>query len=167
MVIADGKFTSLPAGLVAEPLGSRIKAAAPAAGGSTSSTLSRKIYAPVVVTGPDNTPHIYHPPVLTLPEEIKMHKSIALRHATLHYLYQYPVAPGTSKVVPGNFELEEPLPVKGWIGRYSTKGKVLLEFFDNRGVKSGSVISRFEVVTERGSGRDPGIIDMIVKPPGT
>jgi hypothetical protein len=164
VVIADGKLMSVPLALVPEPLGSKLKAAAPAAGASTSSTPVRKVHVPVVVSGPDNIPKIYRPTANTPEEETKVHKSIALRQVALHYTYQYPLAPGTSKVTPGNFQLEEPRPVKGWIGRYSTRGSVTLEFFDSSGLKSGSIISRFEVVTEKDGGPSARIIDFSVKP---
>ncbi len=77
------------------------------------------------------------------------HRQVALERAQNFYRFELQVGSGAVRVTAVSFELEDPEIVTGWTERYSTQGKVFLEYFDSRGRSFNRTTDHFEVVTEQ------------------
>ena len=58
-----------------------------------------------------------------------------------------------------DIDADQPEAIMGWPGRYRTKGKAYLEFYDSRGNSFSRTTSSFEVITEQKPGQMPKVVD--------
>jgi hypothetical protein len=167
LMIANGKAMSLPIAQVPAPLAEQLKAGAPQAGASLST-------APAPVPGPVRlTPHPFENLPRTQPvapvtqpvqaESTDAHKAAALSRARNYYRSEFALGSDAARVTASNFEVEEPVAVSGWTGRYRTEGKVFLEWFDSKGWSYKRGTSTFEVLTEKSTGSTPKVVSFTVK----
>jgi len=154
LLLADNKAIKVALTLLPASLRERVKDAAPKAGASTSSTPSTR---PGALRAPASASERPVPSPSQLdPAE---HKQAALERAQNFYRYEFQAGSGSVHVTAMNFETDDPEPVPGWTGRYSVRGRVLLEFFDSRGNSFNRSTDRFEILTEQKPGASIKVID--------
>ena len=147
LLLADGRALILPVALVPDPLGTRLKEEAPKSGATTTSTQERKVYAPVAVPG-SNGARTFSQPVLNADEKVQKHREAARRTAETQLVGTY-MRDGARTWKVAQCEMQEPVPVEGWIDRYRSTGVITLDFFDAKGAKLRSITRHVEVVTEK------------------
>lgn len=159
LMIADGKAMNLLAGQLPEPLAGKLKAAAPQSGASMSSTPEGKV-APAKAT-----PDVVATPTPGNPspaQQVSLHKASALTRAQNYYRFEFPLGSDAAKVTASNYEMDEPVAVPGWNGRYRVQGRALLEWFDSKGWSYKRSTSTFEVTTEEKDG-NVKVVDFVIK----
>ncbi len=148
LLLADGKALSLPIALVPEPLAAQLKDGAPKAGGTTSSTAERVVYAPVVLpNGPGGAPKVMAHAVLTAEQKLQGHKDSARLAARNQTLSKYWTG-NVRKVEIRRCEPDEPVAAEGWIDRYKTRVAVTYDCLDAAGVSLSQGTIRYEITTE-------------------
>jgi hypothetical protein len=87
------------------------------------------------------------------------HKEAAQTRARRYYQYEFQAGSNSISVTALDIEMDQPEAITGWLGRYRTKGKAYLEFYDSRGGSFSRTTSSFEVITEQNPGQPPQVVD--------
>ncbi len=162
LLVADGTAMLIPVTLVPAPFGERLKASAPRAGSSMS----------VVATAPDAGPKpappgpAAAPPVADEPPVVASHRQVAEERARRYFEFEYSAGSGAVSVTKLAIQTRPPEPVDGWPGRYRTRGRAWIEFFESKGRSFGRRDERFEVITEQKPDQSVAVVDFTTRLPG-
>ncbi len=162
LLVADGTAMLIPVSLVPAPFAERLKSGAPRAGATMS----------VVASAPDSGPK----PAPAQPaaaatvgsdqQALASHRQVAEERARRYYEFEYQVGSNAVSVTKLDIQTQPPEAIDGWPGRYRTRGRALLEFFESKGRSFSRGASRFEVVTEQKTDGSVVVIDITTRLPG-
>ena len=162
LLVADGKAMLVPENLIPPPLAARLKAGAPAAGSTTRLVTPQPLvpspYPARSVSTPaahpvDTTDVTVSDPLLT------SHKEAAVERAKRYFRYEFKAGSDSISVTALDIDAEQPEAIEGWLGRYRTKGKAYLEFYDSKGSSFSRTTESFEVITEQKPGQPLEVVD--------
>ena len=150
LLVADGTAMLIPVSLVPAPFGERLKADAPRAGSSMS----------VVPAAPDAGPAPAPAATAAAPAPaaapaagaddaaaLADHRQVAEERARQYYEFEFMAGSGAVSVTKLDIQTRPPEAVPGWPGRYLTRGKAFVEYYESKGRSFGRRAGRFEVVT--------------------
>lgn len=162
LLVADGKAMLVPENLIPPPLAVRLKAGAPAAGSTTQLVTpqpvvpnrysERSVSAPAAHSG-ETTDVTVSDPLLA------SHKEAAVQRAKRYFRYEFQAGSNAISITALDIEADQPEAIVGWLGRYRTKGKAYLEFYDSKGASFSRTTESFEVITEQNPGQPLKVVD--------
>ena len=162
LLVADGKAMLVPESLIPPPLAVRLKADAPAAGSTTRYVTpppvvpnrysERSASAPAAHSGDTTDATVADP-------QLAGHKEAAVERAKRYFRFEYQAGSNAISITALDIETDQPEAIVGWLGRYRTKGKAYLEFYDSKGNSFSRTTSLFEVITEQKPGQMPKVVD--------
>lgn len=148
LLLAEGQAMNLPVALVPDPLGATLQAGAPKAGGSTTSTQERNVYAPVILpTGPGGSPQVVTHAAKSADQKIQSHLDAARSVARTQTMGRH-LGGEVKKITIVSCDLEDPVPAEGWIDRYKIRGTITYDCLDATGAILRRDSTRFEATTE-------------------
>ena len=162
LLVTDGKAMLVPADLIPPPLAARLKAGVPAAGSTTAFVTTQPVAPSAVPEKPASAPAV---PVIDTPSAtgsdpvLANHKGAAEERAQRYYRYEYQAGSDAISVTALDIETDQPEAITGWLGRYRTKGKAYLEFYDSKGGSFSRTTNSFEVITEEKPGKPIEVVD--------
>ena len=162
LLVADGKAMLVPVSLIPPPFAARLKAGVPAAGSTTSVVAPQTdamVVSPVKSTA---TPaaQVEEPASATVSDQqLAGHKKAAQTRARRYYQYEYQAGSNAISITALDIDTEQPEAITGWLGRYRTKGKAYLEFYDSKGGSFNRTTDSFEVITEQKPGKPIEVVD--------
>ena len=162
LLVADGKAMLVPASLIPPPFAARLKAGVPAAGSTTNLVTPQPFVPSAVQEKPASAPaaQVDEPSGATVADQqLASHKKAALTRARRYYQYEFKAGSDAISVTALDIETFQPEAITGWLGRYRTKGKAYLEFYDSRGGSFSRTTSSFEVITEEKPGQPIEVVD--------
>jgi hypothetical protein len=166
-LIADRKAMSVPITLIPQPFAQQFKLGLPAGGGSMTvvkssppAQLPRQITsaAPAVSSGPA--------PVVTVVNESATvdpayaHAEAAAKRAERFFRFEIPTGSNAISVYDVDIETLGTEPVTGWEGRYRTRGKAYIQYYDSKGNSYSRVTDGFEVITDQKRGGAVTVSDL-------
>lgn len=155
LLVADGKAMLVPANLIPPPFAARLKAGAPAAGSTTAFVTTQPV-APSAVPAVQ----VVDTPSATGSDQLLAgHQEAAQTRARRYYQYEFKAGSDAISVTALDIDMDQPEAIEGWFGRYRTKGKVYLEFYDSKGNSFSRTTSSFEVITEQKPGQPIKVVD--------
>jgi hypothetical protein len=153
---------SLPLALIPAPFDAQVKAAVPFAG-SNLSTVTPRVVATTATPVPAPAPRVVTvaaPPRAISEEALRTrHRDAAAAKARRFFTYEFQAGSNALSVYDRDIEIEETEAIQGWPGRYRTKGRAYLQFYDSRGRSFSRTTSRFEVITEQKPGKELEVVD--------
>jgi hypothetical protein len=159
LLVTDGKAMLVPADLIPPPLAARLKAGVPAAGSTTAIVTPQPAALSAVPEKPVSAPAVQ---VIDTPGADPMlasHQGAAEERAQRYYRYEFQAGSNAISITALDIDADQPEAIMGWPGRYRTKGKAYLEFYDSRGNSFSRTTSSFEVITEQKPGQMPKVVD--------
>ncbi len=161
LLLAGRTAMSVPLALIPSPFDAQVKAAVPVAGSNLTTVTVRP--APVVAAPP--APRVVRlaspsaPSVAVDDGARARHRAAAVKRAERFFTYEFQAGSSAISVYDRDIEVEETEAIEGWPGRYRTKGRAYLQFYDSRGRSFSRTNSRFEVITEQKPGREVAAVD--------
>jgi hypothetical protein len=162
LLVADGKAMLVPANLIPPPFAARLKAGVPAAGSTTALVTTQPVAPSAVSEKPASAPAIQvvdTPSATGSDQLLASHKEAAQTRARRYYQYEFKAGSDAISVTALDIDMDRPEAIEGWLGRYRTKGKVYLEFYDSKGNSFSRTTSSFEVITEQKPGQPIKVVD--------
>jgi hypothetical protein len=162
LLVADGKAMLVPENLIPPPLAARLKAGAPAAGSTTNLVTPHPDTPSAVPEQPASAPTAQvsaTPSDAGSDQQLARHQKAAETRARRYYRYEFQVGSNAISITALDIETDQPEAIEGWLGRYRTRGKVYLEFYDSKGRSFSRTTSSFEVITEQKPGQPIKVID--------
>lgn len=148
LLVADGTAMLIPVSLVPAPFGERLKADAPRAGSSMSVVPAAPDAGPAPApAAPPAAPAATPAAGADDAAAIADHRQVAEERARQYYEFEFMAGSGAVSVTKLDIQTRPPEPVPGWPGRYLTRGKAFVEFYESKGRSFGRRAGRFEVVT--------------------
>ena len=180
MLVADQKAMLVPVSLIPAPFGDRWKKDLPPPGEITmivGTSAGANAHPSPPGTPPAAQPVVPTPPtIVVIPPPmpaaagsaegqpaLAAHKQAAEARATRYFRFEYRAGSDAISVTALEIETDQPEAIDGWPGRYRTKGRAFLEFYDSRGRSFSRAESRFEVLTEQKPGEPMKVVDFIHK----
>jgi hypothetical protein len=162
LLVADGKATTVPLGLIPPPFSEMLRKGAPASGASvTTHPAGNPARAPSAPRSPNQTASAAPPDSSAV--DTAAHRAVALDRALTFYRYEFVAGSAAMRVDSVKIDAEPTKPVPGWSGRYRTIGKAYLELFDTKGWSATRAQSSFEIITEQKPNEPPAVIDFTRK----
>lgn len=161
LLLAGRTAMTLPLALIPSPFDEQVKAAVPLAGSNLTTVAPRP--APVVAVRPATREvHVSSPAPSVVPSgdlTRARHRAASVQRAQRFFTYEFQAGSSAISVYDRDIEVEETEAIEGWPGRYRTKGRAYLQFYDSRGRSFSRTTSRFEVITEQKPGREVAVVD--------
>jgi len=161
LLLAGRTAMNVPLALFPSPFDEQVKAAVPLAGSNLTTVTPRP--APVVVTRPvTQVVRVASPSSQSVARDDgarARHRAAAVKRAERFFTYEFQAGSSAISVYGRDIEIEETEAIEGWPGRYRTKGRAYLQFYDSRGRSFSRTNSRFEVITEQKPGREVAVVD--------
>jgi hypothetical protein len=151
----------VPVSLVPAPFAARFKAVAPPAGATMSVVATQPPAAGTNVANPapvaqasDSADH---------ERQLARHREVAEDRARRYFEFEYRAGSNAISVTKLDIQTKPPEAVDGWPGRYRTKGRAYLEFFESKGRSFSRGASSFEVITEQKPDQSVAVVDFTAK----
>lgn len=169
LLLAGRTAMSLPLALIPAPFDQQVKAAVPEAG-SNLTTVAVRTPAPAIASGEDAAT-VAPPPE---PRVVRVtalapsgagdaarvrHREAAVKRAERYFTYEHQAGSSALSVYDRDVEVERTEAIEGWPGRYRTRGRAYIQYYDSRGRSFSRTTSRFEVITEQKPGEDIEVVD--------
>lgn len=162
LLLAGRTAMSIPVALIPAPFDEQVKAAVPVAG-SNLTTIAPRIAvspAPQTVASPPASPtRRIEQTAGSTPASASRHRQVATTRAKRFFTYEFQAGSSAISVYDCNIETEESEAIAGWPGRYRTKGRAYIQYYDSRGRSFSRTTSGFEIITEQKPGREVVAID--------
>ncbi len=159
LLLAGRTAMSIPVALIPAPFDVQVKAAVPVAGSNLTTIVPRAAPPPSAVAPAVAPVQVSAPPAAPRAAPVSRHREAASERARRFFTYEYQAGSSSVSVYECEIETEETEPIAGWDGRYRTKGRAYLQFYDSRGRSFSRATSRFEVITEQKPGKGVEVID--------
>jgi len=162
LLVTDGKAMLVPVNLIPPPFAARLKAGVPAAGSTTAIVTSQPVAPVVHPEKPVSTPTAQVVATPSSPDSdqgLARHEEAAQTRARRYYQYEFKAGSDSISVTALDIVTDQPEAIIGWLGRYRTKGKAYLEFYDSKGGSFSRTTSLFEVITEQNPGQPIKVVD--------
>jgi hypothetical protein len=155
---------SLPLALIPAPFDEQVKAAVPVAG-SNLTTVPARTPPPAAPAAASVAPAPRVVPVTAVapsgPSDAARvrHREAAVKRAERYFTYEHQAGSSALSVYDRDVEVERTEAIEGWPGRYRTRGRAYIQYYDSRGRSFSRTSSRFEVITEQKPGEDIEVVD--------
>lgn len=165
LLMAGRTAMSIPLALIPAPFDTQVKEAVPVAGSNLTTVSHRPTAAPSARAEPVRVVPVQIMAPSTSGERpdasssLARHRDAASKRAERFFTYEFQAGSSSLSVYDCDIETEEIEAVAGWDGRYRTKGRAYLQFYDSRGRSFSRTTSRFEVLTEQKAGKDVTVVD--------
>lgn len=169
LLIADGKAMTVPIALIPPPFAQQFKAGL-LAGGASTTVVQSVPAAPSQgksVVRATATPAPPRPATKTAASSnepsanpAQAHAQAAADRAARFFRYELPVGSSSISVYEVSIEILSTEIVSGWEGRYRTRGKAYIQYYDSVGRSYSRQTEGFEIITEGKSGGAILVIDL-------
>lgn len=171
LLVADRKAMSIPIALIPPPFAQQFKSGLLAGGGSMTIVVAppstppeKKASATPTAGGPSPAPAPTTPtsPTGTASSENPSlaHTQVAADRAARYFRYELRMGSNSVSVYEVDIEILGTENVSGWQGRYRTKGKAYIQYYDSVGGSYSRQTEGFEIITERKSDGAVVVIDL-------
>jgi hypothetical protein len=168
LLLAGRTAMSLPLALIPAPFDEQVKAAVPVAG-SNLTTVPARTPPPAASEGASEgasvapAPRVVHVTAVAPfgPSDAARvrHREAAMKRAERYFTYEHQAGSSALSVYDRDVEVERTEAIEGWPGRYRTRGRAYIQYYDSRGRSFSRTSSRFEVITEQKPGEDIEVVD--------
>jgi hypothetical protein len=87
----------------------------------------------------------------------------AAAQAQIYFKYQDDPLSNIGAVIGSDLQLDDPMPVPGWAGRYRVEGTAYRQYINNQSSGFGRGAKEFEILIQTAEGKRPEIVDIRVK----
>ncbi len=172
LLVAGRTAMSLPLALIPAPFDEQVKAAVPVAGSNLTTVPSRArpaaapdgttpgAGAGVAPVAPARVVRVTTvAPSGTTDAARARHREVAVKRAERYFTYEHQAGSSALSVYDRDVEVERTEAIEGWPGRYRTRGRAYIQYYDSRGRSFSRTTSRFEVITAQKPGEDIEVVD--------
>lgn len=159
LLLAGRTAMSIPVALIPAPFDEQVKSAVPVAGSNLSTVVTKPVLPPPAVSQPVPSAPLPTQVSASAPASASRHRQVATARAQRFFTYEFQAGSSAIGVYDCDIETEETEAIQGWTGRYRTKGRAYLQFYDSRGRSFSRTTSGFEIITEQKPGREVVVID--------